>query len=157
MKRQDLIGRAVGVVLVFAGAGPLIGGFVFGLLWIVETLIDPTEPWRAVYLTTPIYAALLGYLGGFAPATATGALAALASPVIPARRMWIVFTALVGAACSAVNLTVLKNGYPTSTPGIADVVRIMLIGAGSALVCALICEGFRPLGLPNRRRARGAA
>lgn len=157
MKRQDLIGRAVGVVLVFAGAGPLIGGFVFGLMWEVQVLLDPAEPWRAAYLTTPIYAALLGYLGGFAPAAVTGALAALASPRIPARRMWIAFTALVGAALSVVNLVVLRSGYPTSTPGIGDVAQIPLIGAVSALVCALICEGFRPAGLPKRRRTRGAA
>ena len=97
MKRQDVIGRAVGVVLVFAGAGPLVGGFVFGLFWIVQVLVDPAEPWRAAYLTTPIYAALLGYLAGFAPAAATGAVAALASLRIAMHRMWIAFAAVAGA------------------------------------------------------------
>jgi hypothetical protein len=151
MKRQDVIGRGVGVVLVFAGAGPLIGGFVFGLLWIVQVLIDPAEPWRAAYFSTPIYAALLGYLAGFAPAAATGAVASVASLRISMRRIWIAFTAVVGAAFSAVNLVLLRNGYPTTTPGVWDVIQIMAIGAISALICAMICEGFRPLS--RRRRA----
>ena len=112
MKRQDVIGRAVGVVLVFAGAGPLVGGFVFGLFWIVQVLVDPAEPWRAAYLTTPIYAALLGYLAGFAPAAATGAVAALASLRIAMHRMWIAFAAVAGAGFSAANL--LFSG--TATP-----------------------------------------
>ena len=150
MKRQDVIGRAVGVVLVFAGAGPLVGGFVFGLFWIVQVLVDPAEPWRAAYLTTPIYAALLGYLAGFAPAAATGAVAALASLRIAMHRMWIAFAAVAGAGFSAANLVFLRNGYPTTTPGVWDVAQIMAIGAISALVCALICASFRPL--PRRRR-----
>ena len=144
------MGRAVGVVLVFAGAGPLVGGFVFGLLWIVQVLADPAEPWRTAYLTTPIYAALLGYLAGFAPAAATGAVAALASMRIAMHRIWIAFAAVLGAAFSAANLVFLRNGYPASTPGVWDVAQIVAIGAISALVCALICESFRPL--PRRRR-----
>ena len=144
------MGRAVGVVLVFAGAGPLVGGFVFGLLWIVQVLADPAEPWRTAYLTTPIYASLLGYLAGFAPAAATGAVAALASMRIAMHRIWIAFAAVLGAAFSAANLVFLRNGYPTSTPGVWDVAQIVAIGAISALVCALICESFRPL--PRRRR-----
>lgn len=144
------MGRAVGVVLVFAGAGPRVGGFVFGLLWIVQVLADPAEPWRTAYLTTPIYAALLGYLAGFAPAAATGAVAALASIRIAMHRIWIAFAAVLGAAFSAANLVFLRNGYPTSTPGVWDVAQIVAIGAVSALVCALICESFRPL--PRRRR-----
>ena len=146
------MGRTAGVVLVFAGAGPLIGGFVFGLFWIVQVMIDPAEPWRAAYLTTPIYAALLGYLAGFAPAAATGAVAALASLRIPMHRIWVAFAAIVGAAFSAANLVVLRNGYPTTTPGAWDVAQIMAIGAVSALVCALICKSFRPL--PRRRRTQ---
>lgn len=144
------MGRAVGVVLVFAGAGPLVGGFVFGLLWIVQVLFDPAEPWRTAYLTTPIYAALLGYLAGFSPAVATGAVAALASMRIAMHRIWIAFAAVVGAGFSAANLIFLRNGYPTTMPGVWDVAQIMAIGAISALVCALICESFRPL--PRRRR-----
>ena len=95
MRDREFMARALGVVLVFAGAGPLIGGFVFGLLWIVEVLTSPSEPWRAAYLTTPIYAALLGYLAGFLPALATGVGAALTSPRLreadygsPARLCW---------------------------------------------------------------------
>ena len=151
MKRQDDMGRTAGVVLVFAGAGPLIGGFVFGLFWIVQVLVDPAEPWRAASLTTPIYAALLGYLAGFAPAAATGAVAALASLRIAMHRIWVAFAAVVGAGFSAANVVLLRNGYPTTTPGFWDVAQIMAIGAISALVCALICESFRPL--PRRRRS----
>ncbi|WP_262422853.1 hypothetical protein [Brevundimonas denitrificans] len=96
--------RALGVVLIFAGAGPLIGGFVFGLLWIVEVLTSPSEPWRAAYLTTPIYAALLGYLAGFLPAVTTGVGAALTSPRLRAGRLWVAVAVLLGATTSAVNL-----------------------------------------------------
>lgn len=145
------MGRAVGLVLVFAGAGPLVGGFVFGLLWIGQVLLDPAEPWRAAYLTTPIYAALLGYLAGFAPATATGVLAALASPYLPTRWAWRGTAAAAGGVLSAVNAIVLWSSYRSSPPDAEDVIQIVVIGAVSAFVCALICEGFRSP--PRRRRA----
>ena len=142
--------RALGVVLIFAGAGPLIGGFVFGLLWIVEVLTSPAEPWRAAYLTTPIYAALLGYLTGFLPALATGVGAALTSPRLRDSRLWLAAAVLLGGAASAANLVFLNTGDPTSRPDGADVAGIMLIGAISSLACGLMADPLRPR--PRRRR-----
>jgi hypothetical protein len=153
MKDREFMARALGVVLIFAGAGPLIGGFVFGLLWIVEVLTSPSEPWRAAYLTTPIYAALLGYLAGFLPAVTTGVGAALTSPRLRAGRLWVAVAVLLGATTSAVNLVFLNTGYPTSRPDGADVAGIMLIGAISSLACALLAEPLRPRPRPRRNGA----
>lgn len=150
MRDREFMARALGVVLIFAGAGPLIGGFVFGLPWIVEVLTSPSEPWRAAYLTTPIYAALLGYLAGFLPALATGVGAALTSPRLRAGRFWVAVAVVLGAAASGLNLVFLNTGYPTSRPEAADVAGIMFIGAVSSLACALLAEPLRPR--PPRRR-----
>lgn len=143
MRDGEIFGRALGVILIFAGAGPLIGGFVFGIIWIVQVLLNPAEPWRAEYLTTPIYAALLGYLAGFLPALATGVAAAGLSPRL-GDRPWIAIVPLLGAAASAASLIFLNSGYPTSQPDTWDVAGITLIGAVSSLACCLMTTPLRP-------------
>lgn len=150
MKDKRAIARGFGVLVVFAGAGPLIGGFVFGVFWNLYILFHPTESWQADLLSLPVFAALLGYLAGFAPAAATGLICALLSPFLPGRMAWIGAAVTIGALMSAANLAFLNTGYPTSTPNAGDFAQIMVIGALSALVCARVSANFRPMG--RRRR-----
>lgn len=148
MKRWRIYLRGLGVFGLFAAAGPLIGGFLFGLVLVVQGSNAGSGGFVGT-LTLPLLSAVLGYLAGLAPAAFTGAVGAIISRWVAGDRLWIGLCAGIGAASSWVNLVPLQNGYPSDNPGLLTVVQVVLLGAVAALACAWFCRGFRPL--PRRR------
>lgn len=153
MRDRDVLPRVLGVFLVFVGAGPLIGGFVFGLMWVAQVLLVGPDPWRMAYVATPIYSALLGYLVGFGPALVIALAAIGLSLFMPSRRWWILAVTVFGCGVGIGSLILMGHTYPPSMPGAWAPPRMLIIAGVSSLACAYMSESFRPVLL---RGSRGA-
>lgn len=143
---------ALGVFVIFALAGPVIGGSIFaapilaaGLLnseWSIAAVPEIVASLFGIYL----FAMMFAYLIGGGPASLCGLV--LAVMVIRGRRIGWLLAGVVGAVCTLpVVLALYFQPSVTALPELAiNMLRFGLIGGVSALVCLAIARRFTSIG-----------
>ena len=129
------LGRGLGVLAVFAFAGPVIG-VLMGLaaMAVVAWISDPASVGLQLSLAPIIL--ILGAVGGFAPAVIAGLIMSAASSSISAGRVWLVLGAVSGAASTLLVVSFLDMSHQGW--------GMVAAGSAAAAVCALITRRWRP-------------
>ncbi len=144
---------ALGVFVIFALVGPLIGGTLFaapvlaaGLFnseWSLAAVPEIAVSFFGIYL----FAMMFAYLIGGGPASLCGLV--LGIMVMRGRRISMLLAAAVGAV-STVPVVLVLYLQPTVTalPELAiNMLRFGFIGGVSALVCLAIARRFTSIGI----------
>ena len=150
MQRSKSVRAWVALLLVFTLIGPVVGGLIF---WIGGGVLV-----SAVKNPADLGNLAIGALGislGLAPvgmiqALITGLISGLVSRGTSRHRLWIAITVGAGGLVSALSLptallvhSIARDGG--FTQALVFGMGIMFAsGVGAALICAVLCMGFRP-------------